>query len=151
MDAHTHESASSNTRLRKVGTKVSQVCGLRCTFQNTGSTASGTCEVDQNEKRQIALLAHDELLLRWLLTLVWRQRNICECRIGSESGAANLYKARVMSMVNMAMPEWIKERLAVDPQEKFWQVHFREKETKTSHQVRSFLPRQLIRPLEEYS
>jgi len=104
----------------------------------------------QNEKRQIALLAHDELLLRLLLTLVWRQRNIRECRIGSESGAANLYKERVMSIVKMAMPEWSKERLAVNQQEKFWQIHFREKETKTSHQVRCFLPRQLIGPLEEY-
>jgi site-specific recombinase XerD len=55
-----------------------------------------------------------------------------------------------MSMVKMAMPEWIKKRLAVNPQEKFWQIHFREKETKTSHQVRCFLPRQLIGPLEEY-
>jgi integrase len=50
----------------------------------------------------------------------------------------------------MAKPRWIEERLRVNPDEKFWQFHFREDETKTGYPVRAFLPRQLIPLLEEY-
>jgi hypothetical protein len=99
--------------------------------------------------RQLAVLVRDELLLLWITTPVWRQRNIRECRIGH-----NLFKGEIPPLVNIAIPEWAQERLRVNPREKLWQFYFREGETKTGtrtgHEVRSILPRRLVPLLEEY-
>jgi integrase len=95
--------------------------------------------------RQVALLVHDQLLLSWFLNLVWRQRNVRECRIGH-----NLFKAEIPLIANMAVPAWARERIQANPHELFWQFHFSEDETKTGHEVRAILPRRLIPLLEEY-
>lgn len=94
---------------------------------------------------QVALLVHDELLLLFLVTLVWRQRNIRECQIGR-----NLFKEELPPLLNIAVPRWVEERLKINPHEQFWQFHFREDETKTHHKVQSILPRRLVPLLEEY-
>jgi integrase len=106
-------------------------------------------EVAASNRKKLAMLVRDELLMLWLVTLPWRQRNLRECRIGG-SESANLFKAGIPPLVHMAKPRWIEERLRVNPDEKFWQFHFREDETKTGYPVRAFLPRQLIPLLEEY-
>lgn len=98
----------------------------------------------------LAWQIHDEVLMRFLVTLLWRQRNIRECRIGTESEGANLFKARLHPMNPIAVPTWAAEMLRRDPHTELWQFHFRPAETKTAHEVRSILPRRLVPMLEEY-
>jgi integrase len=95
--------------------------------------------------RAFALLVHDELLFSWLVTLVWRQRNIRECCIGS-----NLFKAEIPTLSKMAIPRWVQDRLRLNPHEQFWQIRFREGDTKTKHTVQCVLPQRLVPLLEEY-
>jgi integrase len=100
--------------------------------------------------RQIAILAHDELLISFLLTLVWRQRNLRECRINSLSGKANLFKEELPPLVTFAIPGWAENLLKSNPNEQLWQFRFSEDGTKMGNQVRSVLPRRLVPLLEEY-
>lgn len=102
-------------------------------------------EIRAHGSKQLAWLVHDELLMRWLVTLVWRQRNIRECRIGR-----NLFKGPIPPFVTVAKPKRVEETLAMEPGAEVWQFYFREAETKNGREVRAFLPRQLINPLEEY-
>ena len=94
---------------------------------------------------EAAFLVHDELLFSWLVTLVWRQRNIRECQIGR-----NVFKGEIPALVNLALPQWAQEKLRTNPREQFWQFHFNEDETKTHREVRSILPRRLVPLLEKY-
>lgn len=95
-------------------------------------------------------LVHDELLISWLTTLPWRQRNLRECRIGSPE-TANLFFAPVPSIVHIAKPKWVEQAVEKDANCCFWQFHFRTEETKIPGQeVRGFLPRRLVPLLEEY-
>jgi integrase len=97
------------------------------------------------QRKRRALLARDELLIRWLTTLPWRQRNIRECRI-----PANLFKAAVPPLGSIELPSWVQDRIRVNPNEEFWQFDFREHETKNGERVRAIVPRQLVPMLEEY-
>jgi hypothetical protein len=94
-------------------------------------------------------LAHDELLMLWLTTLPWRQRNLRECRLGDPT-TANLFLAPLPNLIHVAKPKWVEEALASDPNKAFWQFYFREDETKVGQTVRGILPRRLIPLLEEY-
>lgn len=100
---------------------------------------------EASQIKELAWLAHDELLLSWLVEMLWRQRNTRECRLGR-----NLYKAEIPPMVNMAIPQWVQDRVALSPHEEFWQIYFREDETKMGHEVRCVLPHRLVPALEEY-
>jgi integrase len=95
--------------------------------------------------RRVAAAVRDELIMSWLVILPWRQRNIRECQLGH-----NLFKAKLSPLDTIARPLWVRERLRANPNEEFWQFHFREKETKTGGEVRSILPRRLVALLEEY-
>jgi hypothetical protein len=94
-------------------------------------------------------LAHDELLILWLTTLPWRQRNIRECRLG-EPATANLFFAPLPLFTHVAKPKWVEEALRRNPGQSVWQFYFRADETKTGQQVRGILPRRLVGPLEAY-
>jgi hypothetical protein len=94
-------------------------------------------------------LVHDELLMLWLTTLPWRQRNIRECRIG-DPATANLFIAPLPPFIHVAKPKWVEEALESNPKREFWQFYFREDETKIGQKVRGILPRRLIPLLEEY-
>ena len=48
-----------------------------------------------NNRKGSTILVRNELLIQTLLALVWRPRNIRECRIGTRSLGANLYKAPI--------------------------------------------------------
>lgn len=100
--------------------------------------------------RPLAFTVHDELLMKWLVILPWRQRNIRECRVGLKSEGANLFKAEIEQWDAVRKPRWLEERLKVNPHEQVWQYHFRESETKNGHEVRSILPQRLVPLLEEY-
>ena len=94
---------------------------------------------------ELALLVHDELLMQWLITLPWRQRNIRECRLG-----ANIFKADIPQSASIAKPQWVEEALRMNPHEPLWQFRFGRPETKAGHEVHALLPRQLVALLEEY-
>jgi integrase len=103
----------------------------------------------QQGTREYAEMFHDELMLRWLLVLPWRQRNIREARLAT-SERPNIFKEGFTPLVNMAKPPWVEEELKRNPRAEFWQVFFRVSETKMRHEVRAVLPQQLVPMFEEY-
>jgi hypothetical protein len=103
---------------------------------------------DLRGPKALATTVHNELLMRWLVTLPWRQRNIRECRIGGDR--PNLFKGPVPRSGSVARPRWISDAEAKVPGTTFWQFRFEESETKTKTRVHAFLPRVLIDGLEEY-
>lgn len=90
----------------------------------------------------------EALLMRWIITLPWRQRNVRECRISGK--APNLFKGRIPPFSDVDKPGWVKQHERQNPDAEFWQFRFSTDETKTGIDVHSLLPRQLIEPLEEY-
>lgn len=98
--------------------------------------------------KKVARIAMEEFMFRWLLVLPWRQRNIREMRIGGP--APNLFKARIAPFSELDKPTWVVEEEARNSQAEFWQIKFSAKETKTGLAIHLLLPKQLIRPLEEY-
>lgn len=106
----------------------------------------------KKRRNQIAVLAMEELLIRWLITLAWRQRNIRECRIGGSN--PNLFKAVIQNYIWVDKPSWVQAEQRSNPDAKFWQVHFAPEEIKTGKKtgksIHLVLPRPLIKPLEEY-
>lgn len=99
-------------------------------------------------KDHVARLAMEELLIAWLLVLLWRQRNIRECRVGGQN--PNLFKAKMPVYSYIDKPAWARQQEANDSNAEFWQIRFSQEETKTGVSVHSLLPRQLIGLLEEY-
>src|SRR5208337_1890071 len=57
--------------------------------------------VASHDSRRTSWLIHDELLIRFLLTLVWRQRNVRECRLGSAEDD-NLFFAELPTLEHVA-------------------------------------------------
>jgi hypothetical protein len=109
---------------------------------------AGRTSAGKKSRKQLALVVRDELLVKWLTVLPWRQRNLRECRIGGSS--PNLYKGPVPAMTDIEMPEWAIAEQRQNSNATFWQFHFTEDETKTGCEVHALLPRQLITLLEEY-
>jgi integrase len=99
-------------------------------------------------KQALALEVRNELLVKWLVILPWRQRNIRECRMGGIR--PNLLRSKVMDYQSIAKPEWVEEAEGQDPETEFWQFDFSRHETKTKNKMRCILPRQLVPLLEEY-
>jgi hypothetical protein len=95
-----------------------------------------------------ACLATEELLIRWLLILPWRQRNIRECRIGGPN--PNVFKGKISPFSDLDRPAWVIDQQARNPETEFWQFSFAPAETKTKVEARAILPKHLIEPLEEY-
>ena len=98
--------------------------------------------------RGVAILAMEELLMKWLTVLPWRQKNIRECRIGGPS--PNLFKGKIPPFCDIDKPKWVAQEEEKNPEAEFWLFHFSPDETKTKKQVDAIIPRPLIRPLEEY-
>jgi hypothetical protein len=96
----------------------------------------------------VALLGMEELIMRWLITLPWRQLNLRECRISGPT--PNLFKDKISPFSEIDEPDWVKQMGLKNPEAQFWQFRFSVDETKTGIDVHSLLPRQLIEPLEEY-
>jgi integrase len=96
----------------------------------------------------VARLVMEELLMKWLITLPWRQRNIRECRVGGAS--PNLFKGKIPHFSDLDKPNWVIQEELKNPTAEFWQFRFSPDETKTEIEVNSLLPRQLIGLLEEY-
>jgi integrase len=99
-------------------------------------------------EKVIASVVQSELLIKWLLILPWRQRNIRECRIGG--AAPNLFRGKIPPFTYIDKPLWVTKEEALNPDAKFWQFRFSKEETKTGISVHALLPRPLIDLLEEY-
>ena len=97
---------------------------------------------------RVALLVKEELLMKWLTALPWRQRNIRECRINGP--APNLFKGKIPPFSDIDKPDWVQQEEKKSPDAEFWQFHFTPNETKTEVDVHALLPRPLIGILEEY-
>ncbi len=98
--------------------------------------------------RRVARLVMDELLIRLLLTLAWRQNNIRHCRIAGPK--PNLFKAPIDQFSLVDKPQWVLEEEKRSPMADFWQFKFCPAETKTGVAVHAVLPRPLVALLEEY-
>jgi integrase len=97
---------------------------------------------------EVALLAMQELTMKWFTLLPWRQLNLRECRIGGPK--PNLFKGPVSPYSGIDKPEWVEAEERKNPAAPFWQFEFSVDETKTGIEVRALLPRPLIGILEEY-
>ncbi len=98
---------------------------------------------------EAAWLAHDALVMEWLTTLPWRQRNLRECRLGLPD-VANVFLAALPPLKHIAIPASMEEALKRNPNAPVWQFHFRPPETKSDRHVRGIVPRNLVRSLEQY-
>ena len=131
---------------RMIHNKREEIVNLVGRLNNSQNSISPRLAAKQASlRKQIARLAHNELLFSWWGETVWRQRNIRECQLGR-----NVFKAEVPPMVNMAIPHWVQEQIALNPHEQFWQIYFSESETKMKHEVRAILPHRLVPLLEDY-
>lgn len=93
--------------------------------------------------KQVAMLIMQELLVRWLISLPWRQRNLRECRVcGPHS---NLFRGKIPPVIPIDRPEWVREREEKDVNAEFWQFQFNRDETKMKNEVHAVLPRPLSR------
>jgi integrase len=104
-----------------------------------------------SEKRSSKLAANlcmQELLIRWLITLPWRQRNVREMRINGSK--PNLFRGPIAPFSAIDKNEWVLQEEKRNPAAEFWQFAFSPEETKTKVAPHAVLPRQLIETLEEY-
>jgi len=99
-------------------------------------------------QREIALSLRNELVVEWMITLPWRQRNLRECRIAGDN--PNLAKMRVPSLSSITKPDWLADLEKQKPEIEVWQFRFTKDETKTHHDVHCVLPKRLIDLLERY-
>lgn len=96
----------------------------------------------------IAMCVMEELLMKWLYALPWRQKNIRQCRISGPE--PNLFKGKIQPFCGIDKPEWVQLEEQRNPDAEFWQFRFSCDETKMHHSVDAVLPRPLIGLLEEY-
>jgi hypothetical protein len=96
----------------------------------------------------LAICVRNELLMKWLTVLPWRQKNIRECRVGGPR--PNLFKSPLDRESAVAKPKWVLDALERAPATEFWQFRFTAEETKVGKPVYALVPKQLIPLLEEY-
>jgi hypothetical protein len=100
---------------------------------------------------RIAVLAQQELAIRFLNTLVWRNENLSECRILPDGNRpANLFKGPVVPKPGKDFPEWAGKLLRSDPHVELYQFEFNEEETKADREVLAVLPAILVPYVEEF-
>jgi len=87
--------------------------------------------IPENHRKAIALNVRDELVILWLLTLPWRQRNIRECRVGGRN--PNLLHGPLPRMASITKPDWLLEAEEQNGPLEVWQFRFSPSETKTGN------------------
>lgn len=143
LDAIPLESASA-PRKRKAEKflEYEVIASIPAKIRSSRSTAA------KRGSHAVAMTAMYEFLIRWMLILPWRQRNLRECRIGGVN--PNLWKGRAPIFSDIEKPGWVRQQEQANPNSEFWLIRFSAEETKTGNEPQMFLPRQLIEPLEEY-
>lgn len=100
---------------------------------------------------RIAVLAQQELIIRFLNTLVWRNKNLSGCRVLSDGDRpANLFKGPVVPKPGKDIPNWADEIMRSDPNVPLYQFEFSEEETKADREVMAVLPGILVPYVEEF-
>ena len=105
-------------------------------------------KIEAKNPRKAAAMFTEELLMKWISVLPWRQRNLRECRIHGPK--PNLFKAPISRLSQIQKPDWVKTAEQKDPNATFWQFRFNADETKTGIEIHALLPKQLIELVEEY-
>jgi hypothetical protein len=112
------------------------------------SDTDGRKRLKRVAKVAVAQLAMREFLIKWMLVLPWRSRNICGCRIHGPN--PNLFKRPLKQYPGIRLPQWVKEARARDENVDIWQYSFSPNECKGKARIHRVLPRELIEPLETY-
>jgi integrase len=99
-------------------------------------------------QKQLALNVRNELLMKWLSRMPWRQRNLREARIGGKS--PNLFKGKLPVLAGISLPKWLQQAQKENPDIEVWQFRFSKDETKMRNTVHCVLPLALVPLLEEY-
>ncbi len=86
------------------------------------------CNPERGKKK--AVFIRDQLLIMMLVVLVWRQRNVRECKLRDRKDSGNLFKEEVSPRSRTALPNSVLAALEQNPHQKFWQFCFRPEETK---------------------
>jgi integrase len=105
-------------------------------------------QAEETHKGAPASIAMHELLIRFLLILAWRQRNLRELRVFGSN--PNLFKGPIPRNTGLNTPPWVDQELERNPNAEFWQFAFSKDETKSNVAIHAVLPRKLVDPLEEY-
>jgi hypothetical protein len=105
-------------------------------------------QVHRTTLQRLARLAAQELAIRWLLWLPWRQRNMREMRIDGPD--PNLFKGRIPEGFEIDKPDWVVEELKRNPMAEFWLYRFTKEENKTGKLIFCVLPKPLVQPLEDF-
>jgi integrase len=98
----------------------------------------------------LALLVRNELIFRLLTWVPLREINITGCMLGSRETGGNIFKAKLPHLATLRKPDWVLERLKANPDEQFYQLYFREHETKNNQVLYCILPKDPIGLLEDY-
>jgi integrase len=109
---------------------------------------AGRAQAAKISRKELAVQVRDELLIQWLVTLAWRQRNIRECRI--EGTKPNLFKTKLPKISSVNKPFWVRAAEAENPEATFWQFKFTADETKSGRPVHCVLPKKLADLVDEY-
>jgi hypothetical protein len=102
------------------------------------------------EEKKKATLIRDQLLIKLLLILAWRQRNVRECKLGNRKEGGNIFKEEISPRSKIALPRSAAQALERDPHQKIWAFYFRPEQTKAGRAVQAVVPKQLVPLLEEY-
>lgn len=119
------------------------LCGIPAKIRALRSSAKkGTVEY--------AWLVHDELLMTWMPTFAWRQRNVRECSLGTAKRCKNIFKAGFDQYRNIAKPPEVEAELAANSGAEFWQIYFSKDQVKTKQPIRGIVPLHIVPLLEDY-
>lgn len=142
-----------NERNKLIGqhTRADRSTGSTRRREHGRSTEQKLAKVRATRLVRIAVLAQQELIIRFLLILVWRVENLSECRIlANADRPANLFKGPVVPKLGKDIPEWALGLIQRDPNIPLFQFEFSEEETKAGRPVMAVLPDILTTFLEEF-
>ena len=97
---------------------------------------------------RIAVLAQQDLVIDWLITLVWRNENLIGLRLNEviEKGKtkpANLLHIAAGEVAGADLDDWVIDLQKAAPKTLVWMVDFTAEETKADRPVRAVLPKDL--------
>lgn len=102
---------------------------------------------------RIAVLAQQELIMRWLVTLPWRNENLNQCRLHRDpvtGKPANLRHVPAGSVPGAIVDDWVRKLQMEAPMTLVWVFSFDEDETKAARPVTGVLPQSLGDALDEF-
>lgn len=104
---------------------------------------------------RIAVLAQQDLVIDWLITLVWRNENLIGLRLNEviEKGKikpANLLHIAAGEVAGADLDDWVIDLQKTAPKTLVWMVDFTAEETKADRPVRAVLPKDLGAKLDEF-